>query len=83
MVDWRGRWIDDEEYDEEEDIDEDDRLMEDFDAVGIYIYILRAKIYSLMQAGLYFFFRKLLKTMKKRRRKRRKKRKRKEARGST
>lgn len=32
MVDWRGRWLDDEEYDEEEDIDEDDRLMEDFDA---------------------------------------------------
>jgi casein kinase II subunit beta len=34
MVDWRGRWIDDEEYDEEEDVDDDDRQMEDFDAVG-------------------------------------------------
>jgi hypothetical protein len=48
MVDWRGRWIDDEEYDEEEDIDEDDRLMEDFDAVGIYI--LRTETCSLMQS---------------------------------
>jgi casein kinase II subunit beta len=36
MVDWRGRWIDDEEYDDDDDIDEDDRLMEDFDAVGVY-----------------------------------------------
>lgn len=34
MVDWRGRWIDDEEYDDEEEVEEDDRQMEDFDAVG-------------------------------------------------
>ena len=33
MVDWRGRWIDDdEEYDEEEE--EEDRQMEDFDPVS-------------------------------------------------
>jgi len=49
MVDWRGRWIDDEEYDEEEEIDEDDRQMEDFDAVGRYN--LRAETRSLMQAA--------------------------------
>jgi len=34
MVDWRGRWIDDDEYDDEEEVDEDDRQMEDFDVVG-------------------------------------------------
>jgi casein kinase II subunit beta len=34
LVDWRGRWIDeDDEYDEDEDEDEDDRQMEDFDPV--------------------------------------------------
>jgi len=34
MVDWRGRWIDDdEEYDDEEE--EEDRQMEDFDPVSI------------------------------------------------
>ncbi|KIJ70028.1 hypothetical protein HYDPIDRAFT_23176 [Hydnomerulius pinastri MD-312] len=31
MVDWRGRWIDDEEYDDLDEEDEDDRQMEDFD----------------------------------------------------
>ncbi|KAF9226534.1 hypothetical protein BS17DRAFT_794026 [Gyrodon lividus] len=32
MVDWRGRWIDDEEYDDiDEDEEEGDRQMEDFD----------------------------------------------------
>ncbi|KAH7920168.1 hypothetical protein BV22DRAFT_1107825 [Leucogyrophana mollusca] len=31
MVDWRGRWIDDEEYEEDEEEEEDDRQMEDFD----------------------------------------------------
>lgn len=32
MVDWRGRWIDDEEeYEEDED---EDRQMEDFDPVS-------------------------------------------------
>jgi len=36
MVDWRGRWIDeDDEYDSEEDEEEEDRQMEDFDPVGI------------------------------------------------
>jgi casein kinase II subunit beta len=37
LVDWRGRWIDeDDEYDEEEDEDEEeDRQMEDFDPVRI------------------------------------------------
>ena len=36
MVDWRGRWIDDEEeYDEEEE--EEDRQMEDFDPVSISV----------------------------------------------
>jgi casein kinase II subunit beta len=36
MVDWRGRWIDeDDEYDEEDDEDdEEDRQMEDFDPVS-------------------------------------------------
>jgi len=34
MVDWRGRWInEDEEYDDEEE-EEEDRQMEDFDPVG-------------------------------------------------
>ena len=34
MVDWRGRWIDDEgEYEEEEE-EEEDRQMEDFDPVS-------------------------------------------------
>ena len=33
MVDWRGRWInEDEEYDDEEE-EEEDRQMEDFDPV--------------------------------------------------
>uniref|UniRef100_A0A0W0FK04 Casein kinase II subunit beta n=2 Tax=Moniliophthora roreri TaxID=221103 RepID=A0A0W0FK04_MONRR len=32
MVDWRGRWIDeDDEYDDEEEEEEEDRRMEDFD----------------------------------------------------
>lgn len=36
MVDWRGRWIDeDDEYDTEEE-EEEDRQMEDFDPVGLY-----------------------------------------------
>jgi hypothetical protein len=36
LVDWRGRWIDeDDEYDdEEEEEEEEDRQMEDFDPVG-------------------------------------------------
>ena len=34
LVDWRGRWIDDEdEYDEEDEEAEEDRQMEDFDPV--------------------------------------------------
>jgi casein kinase II subunit beta len=37
LVDWRGRWIDeDDEYDEEEEEEEEgDRQMEDFDPVRI------------------------------------------------
>ena len=36
MVDWRGRWIDeDDEYDTEEE-EQEDRQMEDFDPVGLY-----------------------------------------------
>jgi casein kinase II subunit beta len=36
LVDWRGRFIDeDDDYDEEEDEDEDDRQMEDFDPVSL------------------------------------------------
>ncbi|TFK43472.1 casein kinase II regulatory subunit-domain-containing protein [Crucibulum laeve] len=36
MVDWRGRWIDeDDEYDEEEEEEEEDRQMEDFDPEGV------------------------------------------------
>lgn len=35
MVDWRGRWInEDDEYDEDEDPDDEDRQMEDFDPVS-------------------------------------------------
>ncbi|KAG6331859.1 hypothetical protein ID866_7226 [Astraeus odoratus] len=34
MVDWRGRWLDDEYDDIDEVDDEDDRQMEDFDPVG-------------------------------------------------
>lgn len=39
MVDFRGRWInDDDEYDDEEDEDEElDRQMEDFDPVGFFL----------------------------------------------
>lgn len=34
LVDWRGRWIDEEdEYDDEEEDDDEDRQMEDFDPV--------------------------------------------------
>ena len=34
LVDWRGRWIDeDDDYDDEEDDDDEDRQMEDFDPV--------------------------------------------------
>lgn len=34
LVDWRGRWIDeDDEYDEDEDEDDGDKQMEDFDPV--------------------------------------------------
>lgn len=34
LVDWRGRWVDDEdEYDEDENEDDEDRQMEDFDPV--------------------------------------------------
>jgi casein kinase II subunit beta len=37
MVDWRGRWIDEEEYDGIDDNEEEgDRQMEDFDPVGIF-----------------------------------------------
>ncbi|KAG7096886.1 hypothetical protein E1B28_004292 [Marasmius oreades] len=36
MVDWRGRWIDeDEEYDDDEEEEEEDRRMEDFDPDGV------------------------------------------------
>jgi casein kinase II subunit beta len=35
LVDWRGRWLDDDDDDEEyEDPDEEDGEMEDFDPVG-------------------------------------------------
>lgn len=34
MVDWKGRWLDDdEEFDDEMEEDEEDRPMEDFDPV--------------------------------------------------
>lgn len=37
-VDWRGKWIDDEDdYAEEDDVDED-RPMEDFDPVSVHAY---------------------------------------------
>ena len=37
MVDWRGRWIDDEEYgDVDDDDDEVDKQMEDFDPVRLF-----------------------------------------------
>ena len=38
MVDWRGRWIDDEEYGDvdEGDLEEGDKQMEDFDPVMIF-----------------------------------------------
>jgi casein kinase II subunit beta len=37
MVDWRGRWInEDDEYDEEEEEEEEDRQMEDFDPVRLF-----------------------------------------------
>jgi casein kinase II subunit beta len=37
MVDWRGRWInEDDEYDEEEEEEEEDRQMEDFDPVRFF-----------------------------------------------
>ena len=36
MVDWRGRWIDeDDEYDDDEEDDDEDRQMEDFDPVNL------------------------------------------------
>ena len=39
MVDWRGRWIDDEDEDDSYDDDEDerDRRMEDFDPVKLHL----------------------------------------------
>ncbi|KAF9075718.1 casein kinase II regulatory subunit-domain-containing protein [Rhodocollybia butyracea] len=40
MVDWRGRWLDDDEdYDDEEEEEEEDRQMEDFDPVCIMIKV--------------------------------------------
>jgi casein kinase II subunit beta len=41
MVDWRGRWIDDEEYGDVDDVDDEvDKQMEDFDPVRLFwIYI--------------------------------------------
>jgi len=40
MVDWRGRWInEDEEYDDEEE-EEEDRQMEDFDPVRFSLFRL-------------------------------------------
>lgn len=39
MVDWRGRWVnDDDEYDDDEE-EEADRQMEDFDPVGIAFFL--------------------------------------------
>jgi len=36
MVDWRGRWIDDDDgYDEEEEEEMEDKRMEDFDPVSV------------------------------------------------
>lgn len=42
LVDWRGRWIDeDDDYDDEEEGEEDeDRRMEDFDPVRILTEVL-------------------------------------------
>lgn len=41
MVDWRGRWIDeDDEYDDDDEEDDDeDRQMEDFDPVNLFLSI--------------------------------------------
>jgi casein kinase II subunit beta len=37
LVDWRGRWIDeDDEYDDEGENEGEDRRMEDFDQVGVF-----------------------------------------------
>jgi len=54
LVDWRGRWIDeDDEYDdddEEEEEEEEDLLMEDFDPVGCPCY------YSLCEGPWFIMF---------------------------
>lgn len=36
LVDWRGHWLDDEddEYGEDEELEDEDKQMEDFDPVG-------------------------------------------------
>ncbi len=40
LVDWRGRWIDDDDhYDDDEEHVDEDRPMEDFDPVSIFFYI--------------------------------------------
>lgn len=46
MVDWRGRWIDDEEYgDIDDDGDEVDKQMEDFDPVRLF-YICGGPLFT-------------------------------------
>jgi len=36
LVDWRGRWVDeDDDYEDEDEDEEEDRQMEDFDPVRI------------------------------------------------
>lgn len=41
LVDWRGRWIDDDDhYDDDEEHVDEDRPMEDFDPVTVFFYII-------------------------------------------
>lgn len=69
LVDWRGRWIDeDDEYDDEEDDEQEDRPMEDFDPVCILFGFLINVIYT-----LYRMAEKMTMTMRRSQRKRRKK----------
>jgi casein kinase II subunit beta len=52
MVDWRGRWIDeDDEYDDTEEEEEEDRRMEDFDPVRVGDLSTQRDTYSIQDAA--------------------------------
>lgn len=71
MVDWRGRWIDDEEYGDVDEEEEGDKQMEDFDPVRLFSDLRQSFAHTWYDVNDYRMLLKM-RMMKRKRRRRRK-----------